>query len=114
VKRKKFDSSLPFDDQIPHEEDVTEENFYETFDSVFLRNSLFAVKKPVPIIGNKDTPLEQVYKFYKYWDNFQTWRDFSQFDEYDPREAADRYEKRYMEKENKKIRDKYLKKKEQE
>ena len=51
-----------------------------------------------------------VFKFYKYWDYFDSWRDFSQFDEYDVREAQDRYERRYMEKENKKIKDKYAKK----
>lgn len=55
-------------------------------------------------------PIDLVYKFYKYWDNFESWRDFSQFDEYDVREAQDRYERRYMEKENKKMRDKYAKK----
>lgn len=55
-------------------------------------------------------PIELVYKFYKYWDNFESWRDFSQYDEYDPREAQDRYERRYMENENKKIRAKYAKK----
>ena len=64
----------------------------------------------MPDIGDKDTPLEQVYKFYKFWDNFETWREFSQYDEYDIREAADRYERRYMEQENKKLRAKYVKK----
>ena len=49
-------------------------------------------------------------KFYKFWDFFESWRDFSQFDEYDPTEATDRYERRYMEKENRKQGDKNLKK----
>lgn len=103
VKRKRYDSSLPFNDSIPNDADVidiSEEAFYELFEPVFRRNALFAKKKPVPSIGDATMPLEQVYKFYKYWDNFETWRDFSQYDEYDPREAADRYERRYMEKEN--------------
>jgi len=113
VKRKRYDSSLPFNDTIPREEDIvdiSEEAYYELFEPVFRRNALFARKKPVPNLGDPTTPLEQVLKFYKYWDNFDTWRDFSQYDEYDVREAADRYERRYMEKENKKQRDKHMKK----
>ena len=57
-----------------------------------------------------DTPIEQVYKFYNYWDHFETWREFSQYDEYNPSEAADRYERRYMENENKRVRTKHMKK----
>ena len=113
VKRKRYDSSLPFNDNIPSESDVIgipEPAFYELFEPVFRRNALFAKKKPVPNMGDNQTPIEQVYKFYKYWDNFESWRDFSQFDEYDVREAADRYERRYMEKENKRQRDKHIKK----
>lgn len=112
VKRKKYDSSLPFDDSIPNEgyTDINDANFYDLFEPVFRRNARFAKKKPVPSIGDPDMPMDLVFKFYKYWDNFDSWRDFSQFDEYDVREAADRYERRYMEKENKKIRDKHMKK----
>ena len=112
-KRKRYDSSLPFNDTIPIEADIidiTIEAFYALFEPVFKRNALFAKKKPVPNIGEDVTPLDQVYKFYKYWSNFETWRDFSQFDEYDVREAGDRYERRYMEKENKKQGDKHMKK----
>jgi DnaJ family protein C protein 2 len=64
----------------------------------------------VPNLGEPTTALGEVFRFYKYWDSFETWRDFSQYTEYDVREAADRYEKRYMEKENKKVTDKYTKK----
>ena len=112
-KRKRYDSSLPFNDVIPSEADIidiTIEAFYALFEPVFKRNALFAKKKPVPNIGEDSTPLDVVFKFYKYWDNFETWRDFSQFDEYDVREAGDRYERRYMEKENKKQGDKHMKK----
>ena len=58
----------------------------------------------MPNIGDMNTELKDVNKFYKYWDNFDTWREFSQYDEYDPAEAGDRYERRYMEQENKKLR----------
>lgn len=38
--------------------------------------------------------------FYEYWVNFESWRDFSLEGEHDPEDAHDRYEKRWMIKEN--------------
>lgn len=61
VKRKRYDSSLPFNDNIPNEADVidmSEEAFYETFEPVFKRNALFAKKKPVPNLGDATTPID--------------------------------------------------------
>jgi len=80
------------------------------FAAVFNRNSMWAKKKPVPNLGDDSTPMAEVKKFYKYWDNFDSWREFSQYDEYDLNEAQDRYERRYMENENKRLRAKYEKK----
>ena len=74
------------------------------FNKVFQNNARFSVVKPVPNLGDLDTPIEQVYKFYNFWDNFKTWREFSQYDEYDVEDAQDRYEKRWMEQQNKKSR----------
>ena len=54
-------------------------------------------------------PLPNVKKFYKFWFEFNSWREFSQYDEYDVSEACDRYERRYMEQENKRCRAKYVK-----
>jgi DnaJ family protein C protein 2 len=80
-----------------------------SFVPIFERNMLFSKKKPGPDIGDKDSNLDEVNKFYRFWQNFETWRDFSQYYEYDVREASDRYEKRWMEKENKKIIKDYVK-----
>lgn len=72
VRRRKYDSSLPFNDHIPTDEntEITDENFYETYDPVFKRNSMFSKKSPLPRFGNADSKIEDVLKFYKFWDNF--------------------------------------------
>jgi DnaJ family protein C protein 2 len=85
-KRKKYDSSLPFDDKIPAK-DISEADFYEEYSKCFTLNSKFAVHRPVPTLGDADTPMEEVRKFYKYWDSFKTWREFAQYDEYDVEDA---------------------------
>ena len=97
AKRRKYDSSLPFDEAIPSEDEFDDETFYDVFAKVFNLNSKWAVKKPVPNLGDDQTPLSEVKKFYRYWENFKSWREFSQYDEYDASEAQDRYERRYME-----------------
>ena len=109
-KRKKYDSSLPFDDKLPRESEIkTPEAFFELFKKCFETNAKFAVVKPIPDIGDINTSMDEVYKFYRYWDNFKTWREFSQYDEYDTEDAQDRYEKRWMEQQNKKGRKVYEK-----
>lgn len=51
--------------------------------------------------------MQEVDEFYKFWFNFKSWRDFSQYDEYDVEEAQDRYEARWMNSHNRKIRAEY-------
>ena len=59
TRRRKYDSALPFDEEVPSDsDDITDENFFEIFNAVFLRNARFAKKKPVPNIGDASTPLE--------------------------------------------------------
>ena len=110
AKKRKYDSSLPFDEKIPEEGTFTEENFYEVFTKCFTLNARWSTKQPTPNFGNEHMPLPNVKKFYKFWNDFQTWREFSQYDEYDTNEAQDRFERRYMEQENKRCRAKYNKK----
>ena len=109
AKRKKYDSNLPFDEKIPAKSEFDETTFYDVFHRVFQRNARFSVVKPVPLLGDCKTPLEEVKKFYKFWDNFKTWREFSQFDEYDLDDAEERYERRWMEKQNASLRKKHEK-----
>jgi len=99
VRKIKYDSALPFDDKIPllTEIKLNGDNFFELYEPTFKRNARFSIVKPVPSIGDMNTPMDQVYIFYTFWDNFKSWRGFSQYDEYDTEEAHDRYEKRWME-----------------
>jgi len=53
--------------------------------------------------------MDDVDKFYKFWDDFKTWREFTQHDEHDPNDAQDRFEKRWMEQQNIKGRKGYQK-----
>jgi len=108
AKRRKYDSSLPFEDKIPGKDDFTEETFYDVLGAAFTLNSMWSKKKPTPNLGDENTPLDEVKRFYKFWDSFQSWREFSQYDEYDVNDAQDRYEKRAMERENKKARAEYV------
>jgi preprotein translocase subunit Sec63 len=57
AKKKKYDSSLPFDDKIPKKGEFDDENFYEVFEKVFTRNAKFAVIVPLPSLGDKNTPI---------------------------------------------------------
>ena len=101
---------MPFDDKIPKESDLdSDEAFFELFKKCFATNAKFAIIRPVPDLGDLNTPIEEVWRFYKYWDSFKTWREFSQYDEYDTEEAQDRYEKRWMEQQNRRGRKGYEK-----
>lgn len=109
AKRRKYDSSLPFDDKIPEEGKFDDSTFYDVFTKCFNLNSRWSTKQPTPNFGNEHMPLPNVKKFYKFWTEFKSWREFSQYDEYDITEASDRYERRYMQQENKRCRAKYEK-----
>jgi DnaJ family protein C protein 2 len=109
-KKRRYDSTMEFDESLPANKDYTEEEFFETFPGVFARNAVFSEKKPIPNIGDMKTAISRVLKFYEFWETFQTWRDFKMEDEYDCEQAENRYERRYMERENKRMKKDLLKK----
>jgi DnaJ family protein C protein 2 len=116
-KRRAYDSQLPFDDRIPTEEIVLKalakgnHKFFKLYGPIFQRNARFATKKPVPDVGDMETPMPKVYKFYEYWVRFDSWRDFTgKGAEYKPDDAQSREEKRYMQKENEKLARKHKQK----
>merc|ERR1711904_46582 len=115
-KRRKYDSMGDFDDSIPKglEED---ENFFEVFGQAFIRNSKWSEVKPVPTLGDAETPYARVTKFYDFWRNFDSWRDLDhkiiqELGEdcfHNLEEAECREERRWMERENAKLRTKFQK-----
>mmetsp|Transcript_16595 Transcript_16595/g.21771 ORF Transcript_16595/g.21771 Transcript_16595/m.21771 type:complete len:655 (-) Transcript_16595:817-2781(-) len=117
-KRRGYDSTFDFDDFIPtgNEElspDNDDADFYELYGPVFERNGRFSVKKPVLLLGDHETDIAQVRKFYQFWSRFDSWREFSKYDEFkdgDIETAGCREEKRWMINQNEKIRKKKKKK----
>ncbi|XP_034956439.2 dnaJ homolog subfamily C member 21 [Zootoca vivipara] len=60
-----------------------------------------------PSFGDSQSDYDTVvHPFYGYWQSFCTRKNFAWKEEYDTRQASNRWEKRAMEKENKKTRDK--------
>ncbi|KAJ1448161.1 hypothetical protein M885DRAFT_471370 [Pelagophyceae sp. CCMP2097] len=109
--RRAFDSTNKFDETIPSGREAADQgakfDFYATYGAVFRSNARFAenVKEaPPPDLGDGEALEVDVDAFYEYWYTFESWRDFSlEAREHDPDAAEDRYEKRYMQKENEKL-----------
>lgn len=110
VFRRQYDSALPFDESIPSASDVDASDpssFFNVFRPVFLANARWSSKKPVPDLGSLTTDMREVQRFYRFWEHFDSIRDFAIKDEYDIAEAECREERRWMERQNQKIRKKY-------
>lgn len=55
AKKRKYDSTLPFDDSLPKEselKDMDDAKYFTLWTDIFNRNARFANKKPVPKFGN--------------------------------------------------------------
>lgn len=104
---RKFNSSVPFDDEPT--------GFYgisrETFEHLALEEEAAADADgsycpDYPTFGSSDDDYENVVKpFYASWASFSTCKSFSWKDKYRLSDAPDRRVRRLMEKENKKLRD---------
>ena len=112
-KRRRYDSLLEFNDTVPVSFNRDKEDFFSVFKQSFERNSYWSKQQPVPDIGDIETDIKKVLKFYEFWDKFDSWREFVHDDEYDVEQAETRYERRYMEKENKKLKNQMYKKERQ-
>merc|ERR1712157_684858 len=60
---------------------------------------------PLPFFGNSASCWEDVNMFYGYWEGFSTRKTYGYLDKWDTRQAPDRWVRRKMEQENKKVRE---------
>ncbi|XP_073009870.1 uncharacterized protein [Typha latifolia] len=104
VKRRIYDSTDEFDDDIPT--DCAPQEFFKVFGPAFMRNGRWSVSQPIPSLGDEATPLEEVDRFYNFWYYFKSWREFPHADEYDLEQAESRDHKRWMERQNAKLQEK--------
>ncbi|XP_062942570.1 dnaJ homolog subfamily C member 21 isoform X2 [Cynocephalus volans] len=96
-----------------------EKGFYTVYRNVFemiakeeLESVLEEDVEDFPTFGDSHSDYDTVvHPFYAYWQSFCTQKNFAWKEEYDTRQASNRWEKRAMEKENRKIRDKARKEK---
>ncbi|XP_057537559.1 uncharacterized protein LOC130815194 [Amaranthus tricolor] len=103
-RRRIYDSTDEFDDEIPT--DCAPQNFFKVFGPAFMRNSRWSVTQPAPSLGDDDTPLDEVDRFYNFWYSFKSWREFPHADEFDLEQAESRDHKRWMERQNAKLSEK--------
>ncbi|KAL0842698.1 hypothetical protein Bca101_015943 [Brassica carinata] len=98
AKRRIFDSTDEFDDKVPS--DCAPKDFFKVFGPAFKRNAKWSVNPRVPDLGDENTPVKEVDKYYNFWYAFKSWREFPEEEEHVLEEAESREEKRWMEREN--------------
>lgn len=104
VKRRIYDSTDEFDDEIPT--DCAPQDFFKVFGPAFMRNGRWSVNQPIPSLGEESTSMEEVDNFYNFWYGFKSWREFPHADDFDLEQAESRDHKRWMERQNAKLREK--------
>jgi len=102
TKRRLYESSVAFDDYVPDDDEGNDEEFYEVYGPVFQNFAKFSSVKPVPQLGDANTDIDTIHKFYDFWLYFKSWRDFSFLADHKLSDQMGRDEKRFMMKENQK------------
>lgn len=104
TKRRIYDSIDEFDDEIPTE--CAPQDFFKVFGPAFLRNARWSVNQPAPTLGEDKTEMAEVDGFYNFWYSFKSWREFPHADDFELELAESRDHKRWMERQNTKLREK--------
>ncbi|GCE99986.1 ribosome-associated chaperone [Zygosaccharomyces mellis] len=105
TKKAQYDSCDYQSDVEPPQKDE-KYDFFEAWGPVFEAEARFSKKKPIPSIGDINTPKKEVESFYSFWHRFDSWRSFEFADEDVPDDSSNRDHKRYIERKNKAARDK--------
>ena len=108
TKRRAYESRLDFDDSWPDAEESTEADFFKNWGPCFKRNAIFAETR-MPELGGPDQSIDEVNAFYDAWFAMKSWRDFKVKGDHDVSKAEGRDEKRWMEKENDKLKNRLRK-----
>ncbi|VDO01417.1 unnamed protein product [Rodentolepis nana] len=105
-KRFAYDSVDPFLPNIEITKEDIEKDFFGILHNFIMEKSRWSKHQPVPFLGHRQSPMEQVNRFYDFWENYDTTKDFSFLDEEDLEKAEDRDHRRYLDRLNKAERQK--------